>query len=393
MTYQPPLIGTKQLLNFTATSWPAIGGVLAGVAFALALAALFVSYRRVARLAPASLALAAACAAANPAIAFGADACVECRMVVSDRRFGAVAGDAAWQALPFDSIDCLLKYQARQKDPAPRAVWVVDGGGAGHADSRSQKPSWRRTPRCILRWGSWCPSEPPVRGRGIAILLAVAAPAAHAQRAIEVHPGRPPSIADAVRLARPGDRIVISRGRLPRADDRRRSAADDLRRARCGARRRGGDAHPAHRGGRRDRARPHPPQRGARATSRTAPPFGPARFAAVASRTIASRTRSSASTSPARPAVASRATSSRRAAAAKIGSGNGIHLWTARDIDVADNRVTGHRDGIYLEFVHDVRVAGNHSEAQSPLRPALHVLRRLPLRAQRVPRATRPASR
>jgi len=26
MTYQPPLIGSKQLLNFHATSWPAVGG-------------------------------------------------------------------------------------------------------------------------------------------------------------------------------------------------------------------------------------------------------------------------------------------------------------------------------------------------------------------------------
>ena len=39
MTYQPPLIGSKQLLNFTATSWPAPGGwglviatILVGVA-------------------------------------------------------------------------------------------------------------------------------------------------------------------------------------------------------------------------------------------------------------------------------------------------------------------------------------------------------------------------
>lgn len=42
MSYQPPLIGTKQLLNFTATSWPASGTVLLGVAFALAVAALVV---------------------------------------------------------------------------------------------------------------------------------------------------------------------------------------------------------------------------------------------------------------------------------------------------------------------------------------------------------------
>lgn len=38
-SYQPPLIGTKTILNFIATSLPAVGGVLAGVAIALAFAA------------------------------------------------------------------------------------------------------------------------------------------------------------------------------------------------------------------------------------------------------------------------------------------------------------------------------------------------------------------
>jgi len=39
MSYQPPLIGTKQLLNFTATSWPAAGSIVLGLAFALGVAA------------------------------------------------------------------------------------------------------------------------------------------------------------------------------------------------------------------------------------------------------------------------------------------------------------------------------------------------------------------
>lgn len=39
MSYQPPLIGSKQLLNFTATAWPGSGGVAAGLAFALGLTA------------------------------------------------------------------------------------------------------------------------------------------------------------------------------------------------------------------------------------------------------------------------------------------------------------------------------------------------------------------
>ncbi len=40
MSYQPPLIGSKKLLNFTATSWPAPGGVLAILAVVAAAGAL-----------------------------------------------------------------------------------------------------------------------------------------------------------------------------------------------------------------------------------------------------------------------------------------------------------------------------------------------------------------
>jgi hypothetical protein len=46
MSYQPPLIGSRQLLNFTATSWPSLGGVLAGVALLLGVAALVTITRR-----------------------------------------------------------------------------------------------------------------------------------------------------------------------------------------------------------------------------------------------------------------------------------------------------------------------------------------------------------
>lgn len=45
MVYQPPLIGSKQLLNFTAYSWPDVGGILAGVSFLLAAVALYLAYR------------------------------------------------------------------------------------------------------------------------------------------------------------------------------------------------------------------------------------------------------------------------------------------------------------------------------------------------------------
>lgn len=46
MSYQPPLLGSKQLLNFTATSWPDAGGWLAFAAFLIAAAALLLGMRK-----------------------------------------------------------------------------------------------------------------------------------------------------------------------------------------------------------------------------------------------------------------------------------------------------------------------------------------------------------
>ncbi|WP_457600910.1 nitrous oxide reductase family maturation protein NosD [Hydrogenivirga sp.] len=43
-------------------------------------------------------------------------------------------------------------------------------------------------------------------------------------------------------------------------------------------------------------------------------------------------------------------------------SGNGIHLWHCRNVVIKDNRITGHRDGIYFEFVEDSLIEGNLSE-------------------------------
>jgi nitrous oxidase accessory protein len=53
-------------------------------------------------------------------------------------------------------------------------------------------------------------------------------------------------------------------------------------------------------------------------------------------------------------------------------SGNGIHLWTSRDVIIADNSVHGFRDGIYFEFVHGTQVSRNLSEDN--LRYGLHFM-------------------
>ena len=130
MTYQPPLLGTKQLLNFKATSLPAAGGLLAGVSFALAIAAIVISYRRT-RLGAAALALATAACAGDPSIAFGHAQCEECRMIISDRRFGALVVTDHGRTLTFDSIACLRTFTARAGAPAVRETWVVDASAPG----------------------------------------------------------------------------------------------------------------------------------------------------------------------------------------------------------------------------------------------------------------------
>ena len=61
-------------------------------------------------------------------------------------------------------------------------------------------------------------------------------------------------------------------------------------------------------------------------------------------------------------------------ATAEMSAGNAIHLFHSRDITIDHNRLTGHRDGIYLEFAEDARVIGNESVGQPAVRPPLHVL-------------------
>lgn len=58
--------------------------------------------------------------------------------------------------------------------------------------------------------------------------------------------------------------------------------------------------------------------------------------------------------------------------ASQTQSGNGIHLWYSVDVDIEDNTVIGHRDGIYFEFVERTTVLRNLSERN--LRYGLHFM-------------------
>ena len=130
MSYQPPLIGTKQLLNFTASSWPASGGYLAGLAFGIGALAALLASRGVRRGAVGVAALAvAACSTTDPhAMAYdGSESCEYCRMAITDPRYGTQLITRTGKVLRFDSIECLASYYARARDEGTVAsVWVSD---------------------------------------------------------------------------------------------------------------------------------------------------------------------------------------------------------------------------------------------------------------------------
>jgi nitrous oxidase accessory protein len=58
--------------------------------------------------------------------------------------------------------------------------------------------------------------------------------------------------------------------------------------------------------------------------------------------------------------------------AREMASGNGIHIWQSNQIDIVRNRITGHRDGIYFEFVRNSTITKNVSEKN--LRYGLHFM-------------------
>jgi nitrous oxidase accessory protein len=59
-------------------------------------------------------------------------------------------------------------------------------------------------------------------------------------------------------------------------------------------------------------------------------------------------------------------------AARETRSGNGVHLWYSTRVVIRGNRIEGHRDGIYFEFVEDSEIVDNVS--QHNVRYGLHFM-------------------
>lgn len=144
MAYQPPLFGSTQILNFVANSYPDTGGwmlIAAGVTIGLVLLYLLFGRRtpsptgvpaaRAMRVAATVAALAAAatsgCAKTGPrALVAGTDECAQCRMMITDARFGAEVVSTTGKVETFDAVECLTGYVAAAPAGSVQAVYVSD---------------------------------------------------------------------------------------------------------------------------------------------------------------------------------------------------------------------------------------------------------------------------
>jgi copper chaperone NosL len=147
LSYQPPLFGSKQILNFVAHSYPDTGGwllIAAAAAIGAVLLLLLFGAREVAvpavrdsggtsvvatglSAAVGAVLLLASCSSAGPrALALGKEECAQCRMMITDARFGAQVVAPTGRVQPFDAIECAAAYAAAADSTRIRKVWVSD---------------------------------------------------------------------------------------------------------------------------------------------------------------------------------------------------------------------------------------------------------------------------
>jgi copper chaperone NosL len=126
LSYQPPLIGHKKLLNFDAYSLPDSGAwVIIGVVVSF-FVIYFVESRRtkpalqmnkkMTRSLPALIAILfiAGCTPKAEQIVVGKDSCVECKMTITDPKFGGEIVTKKGKVYKFDDTHCVAAFLERR---------------------------------------------------------------------------------------------------------------------------------------------------------------------------------------------------------------------------------------------------------------------------------------
>jgi copper chaperone NosL len=134
LSYQPPLIGHKTLLNIQSYSLPDWGGYVLFCAIGLLVLAVIwdkrcADIRKIGIVFASFLTL--SCTAKPEPFKTGADHCEACKMTIMDARFGGEVITKKGRVYKFDSMDCLMDYYHAHKSEV-KETWVNDFNEAGH---------------------------------------------------------------------------------------------------------------------------------------------------------------------------------------------------------------------------------------------------------------------
>lgn len=133
MAYQPPLLGTKQLLNFTAYSGPDAGGYVFAVSGLIAILGIFLELKRTnkkhAELVSAGVVCLSlflvSCTSGPEPLAYGKDGCHFCKMTLMDKKFGSEIVTTKGKIFKFDDVTCLKSFQTSGVLPADQVATIV----------------------------------------------------------------------------------------------------------------------------------------------------------------------------------------------------------------------------------------------------------------------------
>lgn len=135
MTYQPPLIGSKQLLNMNALSIPDTAGILVFLSLALALIALFILFKKAKPLPVALMFIISifglqSCSTDGPKeIDFALDTCNNCSMKITQTPFASQTQTTKGKVYFFDSVECLAAYSLKNESNfQENKTWVSHFG-------------------------------------------------------------------------------------------------------------------------------------------------------------------------------------------------------------------------------------------------------------------------
>jgi len=128
LSYQPPLIGHKKLLNFDAFSYPDTGGWILVAVTALFAVIWFLEWRKQKKqkemnqstkrasvaMVIAALLVMTACNPKAEKIAIGKDNCSECKMTIMDPKFGGELVTKKGKVYKFDDTHCIAAFLERR---------------------------------------------------------------------------------------------------------------------------------------------------------------------------------------------------------------------------------------------------------------------------------------